>query len=143
MSKVVSLRLKDPQVQRLERAARRMGRTPSETAALLLEEALRQQEFAFVEFRDSGIGRQAHIKGSRLAVWQLVDIVRSYDGDVETVALEFDVPATAVKAALAFAAAYPDEIEAAIADADVSFEELQRLIPNLQMTEIDLDPPSA
>ena len=58
MSKVVSLRLKDDQVERLQRAVCRMGRTPSEAAALLLEEALRQRDFAFMEFRDSLAGRR-------------------------------------------------------------------------------------
>ena len=48
MSKVVSVRLRDDQVERLARAARRFGQTVSETAAQLLEEALRQGEFAFV-----------------------------------------------------------------------------------------------
>ena len=69
MSKVVSMRLKDEQVDRLERAARRLGRSPSEAAALLLEEALRQRDFALIEFRDSPVGRQAYVHGTRLAVW--------------------------------------------------------------------------
>ena len=88
----MSLRLKDDQARRLERAARRFGRTVSETAALLLEEALRQAEFAFVEFRDTSVGRQASLKGSRLAVWQVVSLARSFDGDVERTASHLEVP---------------------------------------------------
>ena len=36
MSQVVSLRLKDSQMDRLKKMARRMGRTPTEVGALLL-----------------------------------------------------------------------------------------------------------
>jgi hypothetical protein len=59
VSKVVSLRLRDDQVERLQRTARYLGRSPTETAALLLEESLREREFAGIEFRDSPVGRQA------------------------------------------------------------------------------------
>ena len=69
MSRVMSLRLQDSQIERLNRAARSSGRTASETAAILLEEALRQREFAFIEFRDSPVGRQAYLQGTRLAAW--------------------------------------------------------------------------
>jgi hypothetical protein len=72
MSKVMSLRLKDEQVTRLQQAARSLGRSPSQAAVLLLEEALRARDFAFVEFRDSAFGRQAFLQGTRLAVWQVV-----------------------------------------------------------------------
>ncbi len=44
MSKVVSMRLEDDQMERLKRAARQLGRTPAETASLLLEESLRERE---------------------------------------------------------------------------------------------------
>jgi uncharacterized protein (DUF433 family) len=141
MSKVVSLRLKDDQVQRLERAARRFGRTPSETAALLLEEALRQAEFAGIEFRDSAVGRQAHLKGSRLAVWQVVALARSLDGDAERAAAHLEIPKFWVQAALAYARTYPVEIDAAIADNAQDAERLTRLVPNLEVVTVDAAAP--
>ena len=137
MSKVVSLRLKDEQVERLHRAARRLGRSVSEAAALLLEEALRQRDFAFVEFRDSAIGRQAYIKGTRLAVWRIVLLARELDGDVAKTASHLEIPPIQVTAALRYAEAYPKEIEVAIADSACTVEELARLIPNLEIMEVD------
>jgi uncharacterized protein (DUF433 family) len=127
-------------MERLERAARRLGRTPSETAALLLEESLREREFAFIEFRDSFVGRQAYIKGTRITVWQLVDIARSF-GDVGETAANLEIPAVAVSAALAYAAAYPEEIESAIADNSPTIDELKRLIPNLHIRTVDASAP--
>src|SRR5436305_881728 len=118
MSQVVSMRLQDSQIQRLRRMARRLGRTPSETCTLLVEEALRRSEFAFLDFRDSPVGRQAYIQGTRVAVWQIVQAARSYGMDGARTAEHFRWPAARVQAALNYAAAYPDEIEAAIHDND-------------------------
>ena len=141
MSKVVSVRLKDDQVERLARVARRYGRTVSETAAQLLDEALRQGEFAFVEFRDSVVGRQAYLKGSRLAVWQVAALSRRFDGDPKRTAEHLEIPSIQVKAALAYTAAYPAEIDAAIADSAVDVDALTRLVPNLEVIAVDATAP--
>jgi uncharacterized protein (DUF433 family) len=136
VSKVVSLRLKDEQVERLQRAARRLGRTPSEAAALLLEEALRQRELPFIEFRDSPIGRQAYLQGTRLAVWQVVALARDYGDDVARTAAHLEIPRLQVAAALRSAEAYPAEIEAAIADNASAAADLARLIPGLEVVAV-------
>jgi uncharacterized protein (DUF433 family) len=142
MSKVISIRLKDDQVERLERAARQFGRRLSETAALLLEESLRHEEFTWVEFRDSPVGRQAYIQGTRLAVWQVAWLARYFDGDADRIAAHLGVPGVAVASALAYAAAYPAEIEPAIADNSKSLDELKRLIPKLEAFEVAAAAPS-
>lgn len=141
MSRVVSLRLKDNQVERLERAARRLGRTPSETAALLLEEALRQRDHAFVEFRDSPVGRQAYLKGSRLAVWQVAVLASSFGEDANRLAAHLEIPPVVVSAALAYAAAYRGEIDAVIADQPLAPAGLAGLLPNLEVVEVDAAAP--
>ena len=137
MSKVVSLRLKDEQIERLQRAARRLGRSPSEVAALLLEESLRQRDFAFVEFRDSAVGRQAYLQGTRLAVWQLAWLARYFGGDVSKAASHLDLPTIQVAAALRYAAAYHDEIDLAIADNARTTTDLAQNVPNLEIIDVD------
>jgi predicted DNA-binding protein len=42
MSQVVSTRLPDHTAERLKRFARQLGKTPSETSAILIEESLRE-----------------------------------------------------------------------------------------------------
>ncbi|MDO8689040.1 MAG: transcriptional regulator [Dehalococcoidia bacterium] len=133
MSKVVSLRLKDTQVEALARAARRMGRTPSEAAASLLEEALRQREFAFIEFRDSPVGRQAYLQGTRLAIWQIEWIAREYDRDVRRAAEHLSLPPVQIEAALRYAEAFPQEIDDAIKDNEWAASNIQRIIPGIKM----------
>ncbi|MFN0071302.1 MAG: transcriptional regulator [Chloroflexota bacterium] len=137
MSKVLSLRLKDQQVDRLSRSARRMGRTLSETAAVFLEESLRQSEFALIEFHDSPAGRQAYLKGSRLAIWQIVDFSIVLQRDIEGTADRLEIAPAAVRAALTYAATYPEEINYAIQDNAKSEADLRQLIPNLETAIVD------
>jgi predicted transcriptional regulator len=130
MSEVVSLRLPDEQAKRLKRQARRMGRTPSETGRLLLEEALRQIEFAHIEFRDSEAGRQAYVKGRRLQVWMVMLIASRYGKDLKKTAAHLQLPMEWVQAAFHYAAAFPDEIRDAIEDNDsVTPQKLERMLP--------------
>jgi hypothetical protein len=134
MSHVVSMRLKENQMERLRRMARRLGRTPSETSAMLVEEGLRQAEFAYIDFRSSSIGRQAYVRGSSLAVWEVIWIAQAYQMDVNQTAEHLGWPAFRVQAAFNYAAAFPEEIEPAIQEQDaMDFEKLKRLLPQLEV----------
>ena len=84
---VISLRIPHGEVDRLNKIARRTGRTPSEIGAVFLSESIRRSDFAFIEFRDSESGRQPYIQGTRLAVWQVITVLRSYEGNVDKAAV--------------------------------------------------------
>ena len=75
-SMVISMRLPAESGKRLKRMARRHGWTASDASARLVEEGLRRSEFAYIDFRDSAVGRQAYMQGSRLAVWQVAELLR-------------------------------------------------------------------
>ena len=131
---VVSSRLDPEQEERLGRMARQLGRTPSETGALLIEEGLRRTEFAFVDFRDSPTGRQACIQGSSLAVWEVVWIARGYHNNVEKTAAHLEMSPLKVKAALNYAKAFPEEIETALREHEnCDFVSLSRLVPQAEV----------
>jgi hypothetical protein len=117
--------------------ARRLGRTPSEASALLVEEGLRCAEFALIDFRESPVGRQAYIQGSTLAVWEVVLVAQDFQLDaVRTVAHLGWAPAR-VRAALNYAAAHVDEIAIAIDDNDaMDLSTFARLVPDA----IEFDP---
>jgi uncharacterized protein (DUF433 family) len=136
-STVVSLRVSEGQAERLQRKARKLGRSPSETGAILLEEGLRRDEFAFIDFRDSAAGRQAYIQGTRLPVWIVVKTARAYGGDVEKTAAHFQRAAPQVQAALNYAEAFPEEIEAVIQDNDsYDFGRVSRMLPQARVFEV-------
>lgn len=137
MSKVVSARLQDETYKRLSRIARILGKTPSDTVATLVEESLREIEFALIEFRSSPIGRQACMKGSSLAVWEVIALAQTDQMDVEKTAAHFEKPVEWVKAAFNYAEAYPDEITYAIEDSQsITQLNLKRMLPNLEVVSI-------
>jgi uncharacterized protein (DUF433 family) len=136
MSTVLKLELNDDQVARLERAAQSLKRPAADAAMLLLEEALRERDFPWIEFRDSGYGRQAFLKGTRLAVWHVVLAARGLDHDVTRIAEYFNFPENQIAAVLNYAAAYPDEIQAAIDEDEAAEAMLEHWLPNLEVVRV-------
>ncbi|HAK94347.1 MAG TPA: transcriptional regulator [Planctomycetes bacterium] len=132
-SMVLSVRLPRATGERLKRLARRAGRTPSDATARLVEEGLRRADFAFIDFRDSALGRQAFIMGSRLPVWLAAKLAETAEGGAAGLARRLCRPAAHIRAALNYAAAFPDEIAAAIEEsASFDLEKLSRLLPHVE-----------
>lgn len=127
---VISMRLSAESGNRLKRMANRHGWTPSDASARLVEEGLRRSEFAYIDFRDSSVGRQAYIQGSTLAVWEVLLLFQSYRASVSSVAKHLKWSEAKVEAAINYAKAFPAEIEAAVSEnAAVDFETLKRMLP--------------
>ena len=134
-STVISMRLPEESGKRLKRLAHRHGWTASDASARLVEEGLRRSEFAFIDFRDSPVGRQAYVQGSSLAVWEVLLVVRSYTArgqkaDLAAVASHLRWPQAKVQAAIHYAEAFPSEIDEALAENEaVDFTTLKRMLP--------------
>jgi hypothetical protein len=129
-SMVLSMRLPLESGNRLKRMANRHGWTPSDASARLVEEGLRRSEFAFIDFRDSAVGRQAYIQGGTLAIWEIMLLVRSYKGSVSAVSRHLRWPEAKVQAAVNYAQAFPEETEEAISENDAAdFVTLKRMLP--------------
>jgi hypothetical protein len=143
MSKAVTLRLPDETARRLEAAARRAGRSVSETGARSIEEWLRQQEFAEIEFRNFQGERLACLKGS-IRIWKIIMVAQDYDFDVEKVAAHFQFPVYRIEAAFAYYRAYPEEADRIIADnRSWTYERLKQVLPNLNLITVNIDPDDA
>lgn len=137
MTNRIEIELTDGQAARLGRMAERLGGTPNEAGAALIEESLRETEFPWIDFRDSVVGRQAYCQGSGMAVWEVVMIARDFGMDAERVAQHLSVPLPMVQGALRYTAAYPDEIYGALAENDAydDFETARRGLPDLVQYE--------
>lgn len=130
---VVSLRLSSDESDRLQRLSRLLSRSVSETAAILLTEKLREEEFPLIEFRASPLGRYPYVKGTSLAVWEVVLLGRRFGMDPRRVAdyLEWSEPK--VRSALAYAEVYKDEVNSLVEQAErFGPEELRRRVPWLR-----------
>jgi hypothetical protein len=132
MSQIVSLRLPDTTAERLRVTARRAGRTLNDAAARSIEEWLRQEEFAEIEFRGINGERHACLKGA-LPLWQLIMVAKDYGMDADRTAAHFRFSLTRVRAAFNYYEAYPLEIDEAISDNNaMTFDKLKRILPQLE-----------
>jgi uncharacterized protein (DUF433 family) len=70
------------------------------------------------------------VKGSRLKVWQVAMYARNPDMDAAKIAALLDFPEYQIAGALAYAKAYPEEIDPIIEYVEnFTFEDLKRIVP--------------
>lgn len=122
----------------LERLSRYRGAHPeltlSSAANRFVDEGLRSDEHPLVMFRDGAAGRRARLVGGP-DVWEVISAVlsarRANPGSsaaevVEIVEETSGVPAPNVRAAVAYWADYPEEIDDFIARAEATAETAER-----------------
>ena len=107
---VQSCRIEVDHAALLSRQAKRRHLEVSTLSSLYLKEKALEEEFPGIGFRDSAGGREAYVLGHRVAVWEVVEVYR----EAKTIANTADhfrwTPAL-VRCALAYAKAYPQEME--------------------------------
>jgi len=142
MSQTVSLRLPDDLVTRIDRFARMLGNgtTRSKASMILIDEALREEEFCGIEFRNTSIGRQPYIKQTGMAVWEFIMVARRFALDAERTAEHLRYSVETMKAGLNYYEAYREEIDQALLDNEIGEERIKRLIPNLRVFEVKTHP---
>ncbi len=101
----------------LQEIARAEGRTVSQVLARLVDEGVRMRRFPGIIFNDGLRGRRAHCAGTGFDVWEVIALYRAYGEDAAR--LLRDHPALErreLEVAVAYAAAYRDEINQLIAE---------------------------
>jgi uncharacterized protein (DUF433 family) len=78
-------------------------------ARYVIEKSL-ESEFPGISFRDSLSGREAYLTGHRIAVWEVLTVYEEAKS-VEKTAAHFHWPRVLVTRALAYAKAFPEEIQ--------------------------------
>ena len=138
MSRTMSLRLSEGQISILERLRRRFNqRSVSGTLQLLLREKLREQEYAFITFRDSAAGRQAYLAGTTLAIWEIAMVARALQGNLAAVGQHLGIPENLVGAALSYARDFSSEVDSELAENDaMDFDALRRLLPGIERATV-------
>jgi uncharacterized protein (DUF433 family) len=109
-SVVQSCRIDQDHAALLARQARRRHLEVSTLSSLYLKEKALEEEFPGIGFRDGAGGREAYVLGHRVAVWEVMEVIRETKTTAKT-AEHFRWPPSLVRCAVAFAKAYPDEIE--------------------------------
>lgn len=122
MSTPLSIRFEPRLLERLRRRAQSTpGATPSGLAQRLVDEGLRMADHPGVVFKDGPSGRRAALAFGP-DVWEVAKVLREVDERGETaVAATAEVlalPEAKVRVAMHYYAAYPEEIDAEIEEAD-------------------------
>lgn len=116
MSVNVSVRLDDRLAERLRLRARAAGESLSDRLRRYAEEGARRDEHPMITFRDGPTGRRAGLLGGpdvwEVAMW--IDEIGPVDDPAAELAAEGVVSRAQIDSALAYRAAYPDEIQARI-----------------------------
>jgi hypothetical protein len=112
--------------------ARRSGHSRSAVVEELTEEAAKTRLFPGIGFR--GRPRRAWAIGSGLDVWEIVELLRSYNGDEESLRASHPLVSDRhLRFARAYAERFPAEIEALLAENRRPLTELRELYPFLHV----------
>jgi hypothetical protein len=130
-SEPVSVRLGEETALLVADEARRSGRSRNAVLEELAGEAAKTRLFPGIGFR--GRPRRAWVIGTGLDVWDLIDLLDAYGGDVKKLCRNHElVTERAVHIAQAYAERFPEEIEEALAEQRRSPAELQALYPFIE-----------
>jgi hypothetical protein len=122
MSAPLSIRFDEGVLARLRRRAQATpGATPSGLAQRLVDEGLRMAEHPGVLFKDGPSGRRAALAFGP-DVWEVVKFLREIDergpDAVDAAIEELGLSEAQVRIAMHYYSAYPEEVDAEIAQAD-------------------------
>ncbi len=110
----LSVKLRPWLEDELRREFRERGESVSEGLRRVLEEWWAEHHLGAIEFRDGVGGRRAAVEGGP-DVWEIVWVLRDYDGDVDALRDHFSwLEEDALDSALAYYDRFPDSVDALI-----------------------------
>jgi uncharacterized protein (DUF433 family) len=126
-----SLRMPEPLAQAIAEAADAAGRDFSAVATELLAEAIAMRRCPGIAFMDGATGRRAILAGTGLDVWEVVYAYEHLDRRFPELQAAFShLTDLQLRAALAYATLYPEDIRRRIAATDAwTPERLARELP--------------
>jgi hypothetical protein len=130
-SQPVSVRLAEETSLLVADVARRSGRSRSAVVEELADEAAKTRLFPGIAFR--GRPRRAWAIGTGLDVWELVELLRAYSGDLTKLRKNHPrVTDRTARIAESYEKRFPAEIEERIAANNRTPDELRELYPFLE-----------
>lgn len=123
-----NVRLEEATEKVVEDEARRTRRSKSAVVEAFTEETARTRRFPGLAFRGDGVHRRAWVIGSGLDVWEIVHMLEDF-GSPDTLVADTQLVPAQVRLAVAYRNAYPEEVDAAVADNRRPLDELRTLYP--------------
>lgn len=129
----VSVRLGKSLLEAIRKQADRMGKPVSRVIKEMLEVALRMQRFPGVIFVEGPAGRRAHLAGTGLDVWEVVELLQEC-GSATGLREHFpSLSPMAIQVSEAYARAYPEEIRPLLDLNARTAQQLKRELPWLEV----------
>lgn len=117
MTTPVTARLNPELLKSVEARAARTRRSRSDQIAELIRLGLDVLRFPGITFVEGPAGLRAHVAGSGLDVWELVEIYRAHSGDEKAILQSFPhLTRRQLKTALAYYKDHKQEIDAILAE---------------------------
>lgn len=127
-----SVRLEEETERLVDAEARRTRRSKSAVVEAFTEETARTRRFPGIGFRGDDARRRAWVIGTGLDVWEIIQMLEDF-GSVDALAAETHLTPAQVRIAVAYRDAYPEEIEAAVADNRRPLDDLHTLYPFVEV----------
>lgn len=131
MARAVSLPISEDLAERLRAEGEACEQPPPVLAASLIDEGLKTRQFPGIVYLDGPSGRRASLADGP-DVWQIIralqEVPADLDDPVEIVCIESELHERQIRLAQRFYEAYPDEIEAKIADDRAAAERIDEMI---------------
>ena len=107
-----SVRIPEDTLKEIEELARETGRDFSSVAKDLLKEAIKMRRCPGIVFAEGATGRRARVAGTGLEVWEVISTYTSVKQDAKRLQKAYHwLSHEQLRAALAYYAAYPKEID--------------------------------
>jgi uncharacterized protein (DUF433 family) len=129
-----SVRLEEQTQRLVEAEAQRTRRTRSAVVEAFTEETARTRLLPGIAFRGDDARRRAWVIGSSLDVWEIIHMLEDF-GSAEALVADTPLSLAQVRLAVAYRAAYPDEVSAAIAENRRPFADLAGLFPFIDIVD--------
>lgn len=129
----VSVRLDGALLEAIRTQAQRMNKPVSRVIQEMLETSLRMQRYPGIIFVEGPAGRRAHLAGTGLDVWEVIELLQEYES-VPALREHFPrLSPMAIQITEAYAKAYPEEVSAFLAFNNRSPEQLKREFPWIEV----------
>ena len=130
-----NVRLEEETERLVAAEARRTRRSKSAVVEAFTEESARTRRFPGVAFRGDDARRRAWVIGTGLDVWEIVQMLEEV-GSPEKLVADTELTLAQVRLAVAYANAYPAEIEQAVADNRRPLDDLRTLFPFIEVADV-------
>jgi len=123
----LAFRVSPETLEHLKRRAHETASSQTDLAERYIQEGLRMDEHHLIQFRDGAMGRRPSLTGTRLDVFEVVQIFNMNGKSIEETARYLELPTAHVESSLRYYAAYQEEIDKWIARAEAVSEREETL----------------